>query len=144
MLTQEDLQSIKGLLETQSQQFESKFERLEQKMDSGFQRLEQRMDGLEQRMDGLEQRMDDMENRQDSMESYMHRKFALIENDLIPKVNALYEAADLYVKQMDCRKRNEEVESKLDYIAPLVEITQSNSRKLERYDTILKELAAVT
>lgn len=82
MLTKEDLQNIKDLFEEQNHHID----RLEQKMNSGFQRLDNRMDGMEQ--------------RQNNMENYMHDKFAVIENDLIPKVNTLYETTDLYVKRV--------------------------------------------
>lgn len=122
MLTQEDLQNIKDLFEDQNHHIE----RLEQKMNSGFQRLDNRMDGLEQ--------------RQNDMENYMHDKFAVIENDLIPKVNALYETTDLYVKRMEYRKQIAEIENKLDYVDPLVETVQSHSEKLEQHETIIKKL----
>ncbi len=122
MLTQEDLQNIKDLFEDQNHHIE----RLEQKMNSGFQRLDNRMDGLEQ--------------RQNDMENYMHDKFAVIENDLIPKVNALYETTDLYVKRMEYRKQIAEIENKLDYVAPLVETVQSHGEKLEQHETIIKKL----
>lgn len=129
MLTQEDLQNIKDLFEDQNHHID----RLEQKMDSGFWGLDNRMDGIEQRMDGMEQ-------RQNNMENYMHDKFAVIENDLIPKVNTLYETTDLYVKRIEYRKQIAEIENKLDYVDPLVEIVQFHGEKLEQHETIIKKL----
>ena len=143
MLTQEDLQNIKDLFEDQNHHID----RLEQKMDSGFWGLDNRMDGIEHRMDGmehrmggLEHRMDGMEQRQNNMENYMHDKFAVIENDLIPKVNTLYETTDLYVKRIEYRKQIAEIENKLDYVDPLVEIVQFHGEKLEQHETIIKKL----
>lgn len=143
MLTQEDLQNIKDLFEDQNHHID----RLEQKMHSGFWGLDNRMDGMEQRMDGIEQRMDGMEHRmggieqqQNNIENYMHDKFAVIENDLIPKVNTLYETTDLYVKRIECRKQIAEIENKLDYVEPLVEIVQFHGEKLEQHETIIKKL----
>ncbi len=157
MLTQEDLQNIKDLFEDQNHHID----RLEQKIDSGFWGLdnrmdgiehrmdgiehrmdgiEQRMDGMEHRMGGMEHRMDGMEQRQNNMENYMHDKFAVIENDLIPKVNTLYETTDLYVKRIEYRKQIAEIENKLDYVDPLVEIVQFHGEKLEQHETIIKKL----
>ena len=143
MLTQEDLQNIKDLFEDQNHHID----RLEQKMHSGFRCLDNRMDGIEHRMDGMEhrmggieQRMDGMEQQQNNIENYMHDKFAVIENDLIPKVNTLYETTDLYVKRIECRKQIAEIENKLDYVEPLVEIVQFHGEKLEQHETIIKKL----
>ncbi len=136
MLTQEDLQNIKDLFEDQNHHID----RLEQKIDSGFWGLDNRMDGIEHRMDGMEHRMDGMEQRQNNIENYMHDKFAVIENDLIPKVNTLYETTDLYVKRIEYRKQIAEIENKLDYVDPLVEIVQFHGEKLEQHETIIKKL----
>lgn len=136
MLTQEDLQNIKDLFEDQNHHID----RLEQKMHSGFWGLDNRMDGMEQRMDGMEHRMGGIEQQQNNIENYMHDKFAVIENDLIPKVNTLYETTDLYVKRIECRKQIAEIENKLDYVEPLVEIVQFHGEKLEQHETIIKKL----
>ena len=109
---------------------------IEQHMDG----MEHRMGGIEQRMDGMEYRMDGIEQQQNNIENYMHDKFAVIENDLIPKVNTLYETTDLYVKRIECRKQIAEIENKLDYVEPLVEIVQFHGEKLEQHETIIKKL----
>ena len=43
----------------------------------------------------------------------------LIENEVIPKITALYETTDLYVREMECWKRREKADEKMDSIEPL-------------------------
>ncbi len=147
MLTNEDLQNIKGLLKgmfkQQNQMLEQRFNELDSRMDgldSRMDELDSRMDGLDSRMDGLEKCFYGMEGHIEGLETYMHRKFAMIENEVIPKINALYETTDLYVRRIECRKKNNDIEERLDYIEPLVVITQSHSEKLARHEMILKKL----
>lgn len=145
MLTEEDLRNIKSLLDEQSQRLEQRLDRLEERMD----RLEERMDRLEERMDRLEKRMDRLEKRVDILEEeltgfqrYTVQQLTVMENYMSSKFSALFDMQSMHVNVEQYRKRNTEIDSQLDYITPLKETVQSHSRKLQRHEEILKELAA--
>lgn len=102
--------------------------------------LEERMDRLEERIDRLEERMDRLEERVDSNESYMHKKFALIENDVIPKLNALAESMDLYVTKEEFRKRMDYVDHRLEHLELIEHTVARHSMQLERHERLLRKV----
>ena len=157
MLTKEDLLSIKGLLDEQNKEINARFDKLDARMD----RLEERMTKLEERVTKLEERVTKLEERVTKLETqfgklemyyleldrnlralsdYTYKKFALIENDMYPKISALFDARDLCVQRSDCQRMNEDIERKLTYVKPLVRKVKEHGRKLDEHDTILKKL----
>lgn len=128
MLTKKDLEGIKELIDEQMSDMK---EHMVTKED--FCRLENRFDGLESRFDGLEQEVHELSD-------YTHKKFILIENEVIPKISALYEMTDSCIKQTECRKRREKIDEKLDCIAPLKAVVKSHSEQLVKHDEMLDKL----
>lgn len=119
------------------------FCRLENRFDgleSRFDRLESQFDGLENRFDGLENRFDGLEHEVHELRDYTHKKFILIEHEVIPKISALYEMTDSYVRQAECRKRREKADEKLDCIAPLKAVVKSHSEQLIKHDEVIDKL----
>lgn len=76
-------------------------------------------------MDGLQQEMHELRD-------YSHKKFVLIENEVVPKISALYEMSDSYVKQAD---------KKLDGFESLEVIVKIHSEQIAKHDEILDKLA---
>lgn len=103
-------------------------------------RLESRMDRLEERMDHFEERMDCFEERMDSLENYVHEKFLLIENEMMPKINAMYEALTTRVSHGECNERMESIEGKADAITPLLVAVKKNTAKLAEHEERIKKL----
>ncbi|MDE6761624.1 MAG: hypothetical protein K2J90_13265 [Lachnospiraceae bacterium] len=71
---------------------------------------------------------------------YSHNKFIMIENEVIPKISALYEMTDFYVKNMECRKHREQTDKKLECIAPLKAVVEVHSERLAKHDDTLERL----
>ena len=113
--------------------------RLEERMD----RLEERMDRLEDRMDKLEDHMDKLEDRIDRLEGYVHEEFLLIENEMMPKINAMYEALTTRVSHVECNDRMEVIEGKTDAITPLLITVKKNTTKLREHEERIKSLEAL-
>ena len=103
-------------------------------------RLESRMDRLEERMDRLEERMDRLEERMDRLENYVHEKFLLIENEMMPKIDAMYEALTTRVSHGECNERMESIEGKADAITPLLVAVKKNTAKLAEHEERIKKL----
>lgn len=76
-------------------------------------------------MDGLQQEMHELRD-------YSHKKFVLIENEVVPKISALYEMSDSYVKQAD---------KNLDGFESLEVIVKIHSEQIAKHDEILDKLA---
>lgn len=121
MLTKEDLACIKELM---GEQMSDMKQHMVTKED--FCRLENRFDGLEHEVHELR--------------DYTHKKFILIEHEVIPKISALYEMTDSYVRQAECRKRREKADEKLDCIAPLKAVVKSHSEQLIKHDEVIDKL----
>ena len=109
---------------------ESRMDCLEEHMD----RLEEHMDRLEEHMDRLEERMDRLEERMDRLENYVHEKFLLIENEMMPKIDAMYEALTTRVSHGECNERMESIEGKADAITPLLVAVKKNTAKLAEHE----------
>lgn len=110
---------------------------------SEFYGLKNEFNGLRSEFYGLKNEFDELRSEFDEFRDYSHQKFILIENEVIPQISALYESTDLYVKQMECRKRNDRVNEKLECIEPLKVIAKSHSDRLAKHDEMLEMLAAV-
>ncbi len=128
MLTKEDLACIKELM---NEQMSDMKQHMVTKED--FCRLENRFDGLENRFGGLEHEVHELRD-------YTHKKFILIENEVIPKISSLYEMTDSYVRQAECRKQREKADEKLDCITPLKAVVKSHSEQLIKHDEMLGKL----
>ena len=128
MLTKEDLANIKEIMAEQMSDIKEQMVTKEE------------FHGLEDRFDSLEQRVDNLEQEVHELRDYSHMKFVLIENEVIPKISALYEMTDSYVKQMKCREQREKIEEKLDCIAPLKAIAKSHSDQLAEQNEMLEKL----
>ena len=115
---------------------ESRMDCLEEHMD----RLEEHMDRLEEHMDRLEERMDRLEERMDRLENYVHEKFLLIENEMMPKIDAMYEALTTRVSHGECNERMESIEGKADAITPLLVAVKKNTAKLAEHEERIKKL----
>ena len=110
--------------------------RLERRIDC----LENRIDKLEERMDKLEERMDRLEERMDKLEGYVREKFLLIENVMMPKIDAMYEALTTRVSHGECDERMGQIEDKADAITPLLIAVRKNTEKLSEHEERLKKL----
>lgn len=110
--------------------------RLESRLDC----FEERMDRLEERMDHFEERMERLEERMDRLENYVHEKFLLIENEMMPKINAMYEALTTRVSHGECNERMESIEGKADAITPLLVAVKKNTAKLAEHEERIKKL----
>ena len=110
--------------------------RLESRMDC----LEEHMDRIEEHMDRLEERMDRLEERMDRLENYVHEKFLLIENEMMPKIDAMYEALTTRVSHGECNERMESIEGKADAITPLLVAVKKNTAKLAEHEERIKKL----
>lgn len=122
MLTQEDLQNIETIFDRRFNNLENRFDNLENRIDSFENLTNKKFDAIIERIDVLE--------------SETTKSFALLENDMLPKITALFDAHDLYVTKQEFRKYQETADSKLQYIDPLVVKTKSLSesvRKLEEH-----------
>lgn len=95
---------------------------------------------LESRMDRLEERMDRLEERMDRLENYVHEKFLLIENEMMPKIDAMYEALTTRVSHGECNERMESIEGKADAITPLLVAVKKNTAKLAEHEERIKKL----
>ena len=115
---------------------ESRMDCLEEHMD----RLEEHMDRLEEHMDRLEERMDRLEERMDRLENYVHEKFLLIENEMMPKIDAMYEALTTRVSHGECNERMESIEGKADAITPLLVAVKKNTAKLAEHEERINKL----
>ena len=123
-------------LEEHMDRLEEHMDRLEERMD----RLEEHMDRLEEHMDRLEERMDRLEERMDRLENYVHEKFLLIENEMMPKIDAMYEALTTRVSHGECNERMESIEGKADAITPLLVAVKKNTAKLAEHEERIKKL----
>lgn len=88
----------------------------------------------------LESRIDGLEHEVYKLRDYSHRKFVLIENEVVPKITALYEMSDSYVKQAECLKSREKANAKLDCLDPLKVVVKSHSEQLAKHNEILDKL----
>lgn len=95
---------------------------------------------LESRMDRLEEHMDRLEERMDRLENYVHEKFLLIENEMMPKIDAMYEALTTRVSHGECNERMESIEGKADAITPLLVAVKKNTAKLAEHEERIKKL----
>ncbi len=95
---------------------------------------------LESRMDRLEERMDRLEECMDRLENYVHEKFLLIENEMMPKIDAMYEALTTRVSHGECNERMESIEGKADAITPLLVAVKKNTAKLAEHEERIKKL----
>lgn len=95
---------------------------------------------LESRMDRLEERMDCLEERMDRLENYVHEKFLIIENEMMPKIDAMYEALTTRVSHGECNERMESIEGKADAITPLLVAVKKNTAKLAEHEERIKKL----
>ncbi|MCR5556710.1 MAG: hypothetical protein K6F75_04010 [Butyrivibrio sp.] len=86
MLTAEDLNAIKIIVQESIKGVEGKFDGLEGKFDG----LEGKFDGLERKVDGLEGKLDGLEDRLDRVENDVKViKVDLLENNIIPRLNTI-------------------------------------------------------
>lgn len=163
MLTKEDLINIRVVMHEELSGLEKGMIRLEERVT----RLEERMTSLENRMtsaegeiayikenmvtqkdfNALSDRVDKLENdfqsferKIDRLSDHSHNKFMLIENDMMPKIIALYDRTDSCVEEGRCRERREQIEEKLDNIPPLKAIAHSHSKQLARHNEILENM----
>lgn len=90
----------------------------------------------------LEDRMDKLEDRIDRLEGYVHEEFLLIENEMMPKINAMYEALTTRVSHVECNDRMEVIEGKTDAITPLLITVKKNTTKLREHEERIKSLEA--
>lgn len=132
MLTKEDLTAIKEIVDERISKVE---ERMSTKKDLAD--VQERMDA---RMDEMEEKMTDMRKDISELRDSSHKKFILIENEVIPKISALYETTDLYVKEMECWKRREKADEKMDSIEPLKVMVKSHSDRLAKHDEMLEKI----
>ena len=115
--------------------------------------LKDRVDGMEGQISGLKGEIAEVkkemvtkaefhEVRRDVHEwrEYSHNKFIMIENEVIPKISALYEMTDFYVKQMECRKYREQADKKMECVTPLKTVVQVHSEQLVKHDDMLERL----
>lgn len=115
MLTQTDLQNIEAI-------FDKRFDNLENRIDNFENLTNKKFDAIIERIDELE--------------SETTKSFALLENDVLPKITALFDARELNVTREEFQEYQEEVNNKLQYIDPLIVKTKSLSesvRKLEEH-----------
>lgn len=136
MLTQEDLGNIKILLDTQQERFEERFDRIEERLG----KVEERLYKMEECLGRIKEYLNQVESDLRALSSYTHKKFAWVENDMILKITALFDGRELCVQHVECRRRNEEIQRKLAYIAPLVQKVREHVERLEYQDEILKRL----
>lgn len=141
MLTKEDLENIKDLLDRQEERLEKRIDGIEERID----RIEERIDRMEEHIDRIEERIDRMEEHINkvgrdlkALSNYTHKKFAWVENDMMLKITALFDGRELCVQHVECRRQNEEIQRKLAYIDPLVQKVREHGERLEDYDEILK------
>ncbi|MCM1158067.1 MAG: hypothetical protein NC300_05240 [Bacteroidales bacterium] len=161
MLTKEDLASIREMMENLASLKEIPLIKADitameadiADMKTEIMDMKERMSGMEKTITeikktmvtkkehrALEKRVDALEGRFDNLEKYVHRKFALIENSVEPKISSLYEMTDFYVKQMECRAQREKIEEKLDSIAPLRVIAKTHCEQLSKHEEMLNRL----
>ena len=77
------------------------------------------------------------------METYMHRKFTMIETDLMPKVNTLFEMADRYVTHDECQIQRGIISKDLNCISPMMTVVQSHSETLDKHDERIKHIESL-
>lgn len=170
MLTKKDLASIKQLMSEQINGLKGEVDGLKGEVDGlkgGVDGLKDEVNGLKSEINGLKDRVDGVEGqisglkgeiaevkkemvtktefhelRRDVHEwrDYSHNKFIMIENEVIPKISALYEMTDFYVKQMECREHREQTEKKVECITPLKVVVEEHSKQLARHDNTLESL----
>ena len=136
MLTQEDLRNIKVLLDIQQERIEERFDEVEERLD----KVEVRLNRVEECLDRVDEHINKVESDLKALSSYTHKKFAWVENDMMLKITALFDGRELCVQNVECRRRNEEIQRKLAYIDPLVQTVRENGERLEYQDEILKRL----
>ncbi len=88
----------------------------------------------------LENRVDDLQQDIHELRDYSHKKFVLIENEVVPKISALFEMSDSYVKQEKCFKRREQVDKKLNSLESLEVIAKIHGEQIGKHDEILDKL----
>lgn len=136
-------------------------------IDKRFAGIDNRLDAMDKRFDDIDVQISSINKRVSNLEDevaeikenmvqkeefiglrqvvyewrdYSHSKFIMLENEVIPKISALYEMSDLYVKQMECRKNREKADKRLDCIEPLKTTAKSHSERLAKHDEILEKL----
>ncbi|MDE6625101.1 MAG: hypothetical protein K2K56_01885 [Lachnospiraceae bacterium] len=128
MLTLQDLQNIRMIC------------REETVSKKDFQELRADLEEVKADMQNLKADVQSLQQQIDDIKDYMHRKFIWIENDLVMKVNILYETRDMYVQYTQYQKRNEEVDNQFAYIASLFKVVQSHGERLEYHEQMLNKL----
>lgn len=103
-------------------------------------RIEARMEQMEVRIEQLEARMEQMEARMEQIEKYVHEKFLLIENEMVPKINAMYEALTTRVSHEECNERMGLIEGRADAITPLLLTVKKNTSLLEEHEGRIRKL----
>lgn len=84
-----------------------------------------------------------LDNRIDGIEKYMHDKFLLMENDMMPKIDAMYEALTTRVSHEECDKRMKGIEEKTDAIDPIMLTVENHSAKIFEHEERLEKLEAL-
>ena len=163
MLTKKDLASIKQLMSEQINGVKGEVNGLKGEINGlkgEVNGLKGEVNGLKDRVDGLESQISDLKDemaevkkdmvtkeefnelKQEVYEwrNYSHNKFIIIENEVIPKISALYEMTDFYVKQMECRKYREQTDKKLECIAPLKAVVEAHGERLAKHNDTLERL----
>ena len=90
-------------------------EKIDQRMDQ----MDQRMDQMDQRMVQMDQRMDRMEERIDQIDDRSQRTAVLLEADIAPKLQLLYEGHGLIMESLDKLATKDRVEKLEDEIIVL-------------------------
>ncbi len=78
-----------------------------------------------------------------SLETKMHDYFLLIENNVVPKIDAMYDALCTRVTHEECDKRMGKVEEKATVIDPLMVTVGKHSEKLLEHEERLEKLEAL-
>lgn len=135
---QKQLSERLGLVEEGQARLENRIEALDNRMEVLENRLDSlgnRMEVLENRMESVENRMEALENRMDSLENRQAKLELRLENEVIPKISALFDGYQLRGDQIENLKQY--FDERLDAIALDINFLIG---RVVRHDTAIREL----
>ena len=142
MLTKEDLANIKGLMDDQVSGIKGEITGLKGEMAGMKEEITEIKANMvtKKEFKDLENRVDDLQQEMHELRDYSHKKFVLIENEVVPKISALYEMSDSYVRKTECSRQREQADKKFNSIESLEVIAKIHSEQLAKHDEILDRL----
>ncbi|MCL6448050.1 MAG: hypothetical protein K6U04_07870 [Armatimonadetes bacterium] len=138
------LQQLQVLTEGQKQlaegqkQLSGRLESVEKgqaRLENRIELLDNRMEMLENRMEMLENRMEVIENRMESLENRQTKLELRLENEVVPKINALFDGYQLRGDQIENLKQH--FDDRLDALAFDVNFAISG---MIRHEAAIREL----